>query len=136
MEFKEAFDYFDEDYSSLLPVDRLEHHLREMGYNPTDMELDKFQMQVDPDESGLYDFHAFMRMVAYILRRGEDTEEELAHVFRLFDPHSSGSVSTKEIRDILKEVDPKMPQHEIDEMIAEADPNQSGKISFDKFKHM
>ena len=46
MEFKEAFDYFDEDYTSLLPVDRLQHHLKQMGYNATDMELDKFEVDV------------------------------------------------------------------------------------------
>ena len=46
VEFKEAFDYFDEDYTSLLPVDRLQHHLKQMGYNATDMELDKFEVDV------------------------------------------------------------------------------------------
>ncbi|XP_075261529.1 neo-calmodulin-like [Convolutriloba macropyga] len=136
MEFKEAFDYFDVELSSHLPVEKLEQHLIDMGYNPTDMELDKFELEVDPDNTGYYNFDAFMKMVAYILRAGDDIEEDLAQVFRLFDPDSSGSISTKEIIDILKEIDPKMPRKEIDEMIADADPDGSGEITFDEFKHM
>ncbi|XP_063719456.1 neo-calmodulin-like [Symsagittifera roscoffensis] len=136
VEFKEAFDYFDEDYTSLLPVDRLQHHLKQMGYNATDMELDKFEVDVDPDDTGVYDFDAFMRMVAYILRTGEDIEEDLEQVFRLFDTDNSGTVSTEEMKKVFKEVDPKISKKELDELIAEADPDNSGKIDLAEFKHM
>ena len=35
---------------------------------------------MDPDDTGVYDFDAFMRMVAYILRTGENIEEDLEQV--------------------------------------------------------
>ena len=37
---------------------------------------------------------------------------------------------------MFKEVDPKISKKELDELIAEADPDNSGKIDLAEFKHM
>ena len=43
--------------------------------------------------SGQYDFDAFLRMVSKILRAGDDMEDDLKAVFRMFDEEGKGYVT-------------------------------------------
>ena len=58
----------------------------------------------------------------------EDTDEELCKAFQVFDRDSSGTISTEELRDVLKSVGENLTQTELDEMMRQVDVDGSGTI--------
>lgn len=64
----------------------------------------------------------------------EDTEamqEELREAFRMYDKEGNGYIPTSALREILKALDDKLTEDELDEMIAEIDTDGSGTVDFD-----
>ncbi|CAG0913597.1 unnamed protein product [Notodromas monacha] len=58
-------------------------------------------------------------------------EQELREAFRLYDKEGNGYITTKTLREILRELDDKLTDEELDEMIAEIDTDGSGTVDFD-----
>lgn len=64
----------------------------------------------------------------------EDTEamqEELREAFRMYDKEGNGYIPTSALREILRALDDKLTEDELDEMIAEIDTDGSGTVDFD-----
>ena len=53
-----------------------------------------------------------------------------------FDPESEGFVSTEELQFVLANLPVKIPKPELEEMIAAADSDGDGKISFLEFRRL
>ena len=60
-----------------------------------------------------------------------DSEEEIKEAFRVFDKERNGSISTAELRYVMRNIGEQMTEEEIDEMIAEADTDNDGQISYE-----
>ncbi len=58
----------------------------------------------------------------------EDTDEELRRAFQIFDRDNSGTISTEELRDVLKSVGENLTETELDEMMRQVDVDGSGTI--------
>lgn len=58
----------------------------------------------------------------------EDTDEELRRAFQVFDRDNSGTISTEELRDVLKSVGEDLTDLEVDEMMRQADTDGDGTI--------
>lgn len=58
----------------------------------------------------------------------EDTDEELRRAFQVFDRDNSGTISTEELRDVLKSVGENLTEPELDEMMRQVDVDGSGTI--------
>lgn len=54
----------------------------------------------------------------------------------MFDKAGAGSIATSELKHVLTSVGEKLSPEEIAEMIAEADPDKSGKVLYDNFIKM
>lgn len=57
-----------------------------------------------------------------------DTEQELINAFRVFDKDNSGTISTEELRNVLRSLGENLTDAELDEMIKLADKNGDGHI--------
>jgi calmodulin len=57
-----------------------------------------------------------------------DTEQELLNAFRVFDKDNSGTISSDELRNVLKKLGEDLTDEEVDEMIRLADVNGDGSI--------
>ena len=57
-----------------------------------------------------------------------DTEQELLNAFRVFDKDGSGTISSDELRNVLKSLGEDLTDAELDEMIKLADHNGDGSI--------
>jgi len=71
--------------------------------------------------------------------RAEPTAEEKAaykHAFDLFDTDRSGTISVKELHDVMKELGQTPTETEIEDMINEVDSDRNGTIDFDEFCKM
>ena len=57
-----------------------------------------------------------------------DTEEELLNAFKVFDKDGSGTISTEELRNVLRSLGENLTNAELDEMVKLADKNNDGHI--------
>ncbi|KAJ8981987.1 hypothetical protein NQ317_013639 [Molorchus minor] len=62
----------------------------------------------------------------------EAMQQELKEAFRLYDKEGNGYITTKTLKEILKELDDKLTNDELDMMIAEIDSDGSGTVDFDE----
>ena len=60
--------------------------------------------------------------------RAEDTDEELRRAFQVFDRDNSGTISTDELRDVLKSIGENLTDAELDEMMTQVDVDGNGTI--------
>lgn len=61
----------------------------------------------------------------------EAMQEELREAFRLYDKEGNGYIKTSDLREILRALDDKLTEDELDEMITEIDTDGSGTVDFD-----
>jgi calmodulin len=64
-----------------------------------------------------------------------DTEQELYNAFKVFDKDGSGTISSDELRNVLKSLGEDLSDEELDEMIKLADRNGDGSIDC-KLRHV
>ena len=57
-----------------------------------------------------------------------DSEQELMNAFKVFDKDGSGTISSDELRNVLKSLGEDLTDAEVDEMIKLADVNGDGTI--------
>jgi calmodulin len=57
-----------------------------------------------------------------------DTEQELLNAFKVFDKDGSGTISSDELRHVLKKLGETLTDEEVEEMIKLADRNGDGHI--------
>lgn len=83
--------------------------------------------------SGQLEFDEFLTLCARFLieEDAEAMQEELREAFRLYDKEGNGYIKTSDLREILRALDDKLTEDELDEMIAEIDTDGSGTVDFD-----
>ena len=77
--------------------------------------------------SRVYLLPEFLAMMTRVTK-AEDTDEELRRAFQVFDRDNSGTISTDELRDVLKSVGENLTETELDEMMRQVDVDGSGTI--------
>ena len=63
----------------------------------------------------------------------KDSKEEIYKVFKLFDEDQTGKISFKNLKKISGEVGENLSDEELHDMIAEADRQGDGLITFEDF---
>lgn len=64
----------------------------------------------------------------------EEQKTDIKKAFDLFDPESSGSIDTKELKVAIRALGFEPKKEEIKRMIADIDKEGTGKVSFDDFQ--
>ncbi|CAL6016017.1 Centrin [Hexamita inflata] len=131
-DLREAFDLFDSDGTGKVPSKEIKVAMRALGFEPTREELKKFIQEVDSANTGLIDLNDFIRIIT--TKMGEkDSREDILKSFKLFDDDHTGKISFKNIKRVATELNEKLSDEEIQEMIDEADRDQDGLISEEEF---
>ena len=60
-----------------------------------------------------------------------EPETETREAFRVFDMENNGYVEVEELRFVMRNLGVDMSEAEINEMIAEADTNKDGRITYE-----
>lgn len=135
---QKAFNSFDSQKSGSIPTDMVADILRLMG-QPFDKKiLEELIDEVDEDKSGRLEFSEFVQLAAKFIveEDAEAMQKELKEAFRLYDKDGNGFIPTSCLKEILRELDDQLTDHELDCMIEEIDSDGSGTVDFDEFMEM
>ncbi|KAK8377904.1 hypothetical protein O3P69_014085 [Scylla paramamosain] len=135
---KRAFDSFDSEKKGAISTDTVGTILRMMGQTVSRSILDQVISEVDVDGSGELEFNEFVLLATKFMNEDDEEElkKELKEAFRLYDKKSQGFIPTSVLREILKELDNKLSNEELDGIIDEIDQDGSGTVDFDEFLDM
>lgn len=97
--------------------------------NRVEQKLNKFS------STGLIDFPTFLTMMAH-RNRDCDTVEEMREAFRVFDRDNLGYIPVKEIRFVISNLNVKLTQAELEELVGAVDIDGNGQVTFEEFKKM
>ena len=132
---KTTFDAFDVDKKGYIEVEMIGIILDMLGTQLVGEELDNIISEIDEDGNGEVNFEEFANMAArFLVEEDEDTEAvqtELKGAFRLYDREGNGFITTEVLREILRELDEKLTEDDLDNMIEEIDTDGSGTVDWD-----
>lgn len=109
--------------------------MKKLGSNPTDDDIQQMIKSVDDNGDGEIDFDEFLILMS-TKKKNEDPDKELMDAFKVFDADSSGTISRKELKKLMKQLGQKLSDQELDAMMEEVDTDKSGEIDFEEFKAM
>ncbi|XP_049811175.1 troponin C, isoallergen Bla g 6.0101-like [Schistocerca nitens] len=132
---KKAFDAFDHDKQGYITTDIVRTILDMLGLKMDADTLQDIIEEVDVDGSGQLEFEEFVILASRFLveEDAEAMQQELREAFRLYDKEGNGYITTGVLREILRELDDKITEEELDMMIEEIDSDGSGTVDFDEF---
>ncbi|XP_031196976.1 calmodulin-like [Mastomys coucha] len=134
-EFKEAFSLLDKDGDGTITSKELGAVMRSLRKNPTEAELQGMINEVDVDGNGTVDFPEFLRMMARKLK-DTDSEEEFREAFCVFDKDGNGYISAADLCHVMTNLEEKLTDEEVDEMVREADIEGDGQVNYEEFVQM
>ncbi|XP_072387178.1 troponin C, isoallergen Bla g 6.0201-like isoform X1 [Diabrotica undecimpunctata] len=135
---KSTFDAFDIERKGYIEADMIGTIIEMLGTRVTAADLDKIIDEIDEDGNGEVSFEEFANLAAkFMVEEDEDTEAiqlELKGAFRLYDKEGNGFITIEVLREILRELDEKLTEDDLDNMIDEIDADGSGTVDWEEFK--
>ncbi|CAK8562002.1 unnamed protein product [Lathyrus sativus] len=133
-QLNDIFKRFDMDSDGSLTHLELAALLRSLGIRPTGDELHALLNNMDNNNNGYIEFDELVN--AIMPDMNEDVlinQEQLLEVFRSFDRDGNGFITAAELAGSMAKMGHPLTYHELANMMAEADSNGDGVISFNEF---
>jgi len=133
-----AFDAIDTEKTGAIGAAAIGTILKDCGVRVSDEELMEIILEVDDDGSGLLEFEEFAQLAAKFLLEEDlvEMKKELKEAFRIYDKEGLGYITNEVFLEILRELDPKLTQENLDDIIEEIDEDGSGTVDFEEFMQM
>lgn len=133
---RDAFRIFDSDRKGAIPCDMVKEILTLLGHEVNDDELDEVMEEFDEDESGEIEFKEFIKLAEEFVEPEEDYEtakRNLRELFCMYDKEERGFIPVSDFVQILKAMEPDLPDTEAQQIVKELDTDMSGTIEFEEF---
>ena len=134
---KRCFDGF-ADEEGAIPAENVGPILSMMGMKVKPASVREIIEDIDENRSGLLEFSEFCQLAAKFLvdEDEEALKKELKEAFRIYDKECMGYISTEALKEILRELDSKLTEEDLNNIIEEVDEDGSGTLDFDEFMEM
>jgi len=117
-DLQSLFELFDRDKDGILTIREVQMLLRCLGLKPDLDQAKAMASQVSVDTSGFsVSYNEYLKLIS-LQRRAEPDEDKLMEVFRIFDPHNTGTIDEDQFRKIMQSKQG-IPDEDIEEMIEE-----------------
>jgi len=131
-DFRDVFAVFDKDNSGSITADELGAVMKQLGLAPSDTELQDLINEADTNKDGVINFDEFLILMSHNAKPA-DTDQELLRAFEVFDKDGSGTITTSELKDVLRSLGENLTDEELDEMVKLTDKNGDGVIDYHEF---
>jgi calmodulin len=131
-EFKEAYSVFNKNADGQLTARELGSLMRALGQQATEAELADMVLEGDLDGNGTIDFPEFLSLMNRKFQEA-DNDDAMGEAFKVFDKNGDGYISAAELKMLLSNLGEKFTEDEIDEMVADADQDKDGQLSYNEF---
>uniref|UniRef100_A0A1B6L7L8 EF-hand domain-containing protein n=1 Tax=Graphocephala atropunctata TaxID=36148 RepID=A0A1B6L7L8_9HEMI len=137
---RNAFTAFDQEKKGCIGISMIGTILELLGHAQTQAQLEAIVKEVDIDGSGELEFEEFCLLASkFLIEEEEDTNAELLNselkeAFRFYDREGNGYITTEDFKEILRELDPEIPEAELVGMVNEIDVDDSGTVDFEEFQ--
>nr|ACS36540.1 troponin C isoform 2a [Homarus americanus] len=130
---QKAFDSFDTDSKGFITPETVGVILRMMGVKISEKNLQEVIAETDEDGSGELEFEEFVELAAkFLIEEDEEAlKTELREAFRVYDKEGNGYITTDVLKEILRELDNRLTEEDLDSIIEEVDEDGSGTLDFD-----
>ncbi|KAK3858158.1 hypothetical protein Pcinc_035633 [Petrolisthes cinctipes] len=140
---QKAFDSFDTDGKGYITPETVGVILRMMGVKISEKNLQEVIAETDEDGSGELEFEEFVELAAkFLIEEDEEAlKEELREAFRIYDKEGklsifcNGYITTNTLKEILRELDNRLTEEDLEGIIEEVDEDGSGTLDFDGEVH-
>eukprot|EP00803_Ostreobium_quekettii_P007400 evm.model.scf_390.3 EVM.evm.TU.scf_390.3 scf_390:62565-69304(-) len=129
---RQIFLTLDSDGNGKITVEELKQGLKLKGSSIPDADLSQLMSEIDLDGNGFVDYEEFLAATLNLSNLHAD--ESLVQAFRHFDTDNSGYITKDEMFDALKGYG--ITDHNINQILAEADKDNNGAIDFQEFCEM
>ena len=131
-ECKIVFDMLDKDKDTKITTKELGDALRICGAAPSQQELDMMIQDLEENDNNLISFEKFLVFFEKIINN-QDSEEDLINEFKKMDKEGNGTISEKDLRDLMSNYGNALTKNEIEDIIQEANVDQNGNINIENF---
>ena len=131
-ECKIIFDMFDEDKDSKIEIEKLPDCLRICGAAPNEEDLEMISQTFENQGDGLITFEKFLVLLEKFLN-SQYSEEDLINELKKLDKLNNGTITEYDLRKLMSSYDNPLSSEEIEEIIQEANVDQSGYINIQRF---
>ena len=131
-ECKIVFDLLDKDKDSKITTKELGDCLRICGAAPSQQELDMMIQDFEENNNNLISFEKFLILFEKVLNN-QDSEEDIINEFKKMDRLGNGTISEKDLRDLMANYGNALSKDEIEDIIQEANVDQNGYINIENF---
>ena len=135
-QIKEAFNLFDADGSGAIDAEEMALAMKGLGFGDQPREeIEKMIKSIDTDANGLIEYKEFEKMMKSKMAQ-KDSPEEILKAFQLFDLDKVGKITFNNLKEVAKLLGENPGDDVLQEMIAEADEDRDGAVSFEEFKNV
>ncbi|EGB04455.1 hypothetical protein AURANDRAFT_7796, partial [Aureococcus anophagefferens] len=132
-ELNQLFDAYDLDESGQLDPQEFAMCLESLDLGIDRGQIDALLVVADADNSGLVDRKEFMAFTPQLTAELAGEQINLMEMFRRADVNQEGFLGTTEFHRMLEAMDLGLTQYQMARLMAEADENEDGVISYAEF---
>ena len=131
-ECKIVFDLLDKDKDTKITTKELGDALRVCGAAPSQQQLEMIIQGLEESGDNLISFEKFLVYFEKFIN-SQDSEEDIIKEFKKMDRLGNGTISEKDLRNLMSNYGNALSQGEIEDIIQEANVDENGYINIEKF---
>lgn len=101
----------------------------------TEEERDNYTNKLELEDGAYMTFPDFTHLIARKLLEAE-VEDQIKQLFKIFDHETKGYITAEDIKKVLVNLNSKITDEDVDDILREADNNQDGVLDYEQFLYM